>query len=123
METSTLERWVAAYVRAWESNAPDEIAALFTEDARYFTSPAADPWQGRDEIVAKWLEAKDEPGTWTFRSEILAVADGIGFVRGWATYRNPPTPYHNLWVIRFGADGRCREFTEWWMEERTGETP
>jgi len=23
--------------------------------------------------------------------------------------------FSNLWVARFGADGRCSEFTEWWM--------
>lgn len=24
--------------------------------------------------------------------------------------------YHNLWVLRFTDDGRCRSFTEWYME-------
>ena len=24
--------------------------------------------------------------------------------------------YANLWVIRFGDDGRAAEFTEWWMD-------
>lgn len=23
--------------------------------------------------------------------------------------------YSNLWVIRLDAEGRCAEFTEWWM--------
>jgi hypothetical protein len=47
---------------------------------------------------------------------VLAVAGDLGFVRGWTTYTNPPTAYSNLWVVRLAADGRCVEFTEWWME-------
>jgi hypothetical protein len=30
--------------------------------------------------------------------------------------RSPPHTYSNLWVIRLDADGRCAEFTEWWMQ-------
>lgn len=54
-----LADWVAAYERAWASNDPAEIGALFTDDALYFTTPFREPRRGRD--------------------------------------------------------GRCREFTEWWM--------
>ena len=28
----------------------------------------------------------------------------------------PPSTYSNLWVIRLDAEGRCTEFTEWWMQ-------
>ena len=27
----------------------------------------------------------------------------------------PPHTYSNLWVVRLDAEGRCTEFTEWWM--------
>jgi hypothetical protein len=30
-------------------------------------------------------------------------------------YRTPPHSYSNLWIIRLDAEGRCTEFTEWWM--------
>ena len=70
-----------------------------------------------DEIVAGWLERHDEPGTWSFRHEVLAVAGDLGFVRGWTRYAQPPTAYSNLWIVRLAADGRCSEFTEWWMEK------
>jgi uncharacterized protein (TIGR02246 family) len=46
-----LRRWVDAYVAAWDSNDPDEIAALFTDGAAYYTEPSSAPWVGRDEIV------------------------------------------------------------------------
>ena len=117
MDANTLETWVAGYVRAWESNDRDDIARLFTDEARYYTAPDREPWRGVDEIVAGWLERHDEPGTWSFRHEILAVAGDLGFVRGWTRYAQAPTAYSNLWVVRLRPDGRCVEFTEWWMEQ------
>ena len=129
MDQQQLEAWVAAYVRAWTSNDPDEIGPLFTADALYYTAPGLEPVRGREAIVADWLKRKDEPGTWTFRHEILAVADDpasasgqtVGFVRGWTDYAatadGPATSYDNLWVIRLDPTGRAAEFTEWWMEQ------
>jgi hypothetical protein len=37
-------------------------------------------------------------------------------VRGSTRYLATGRTYSNLWVIVLDADGRCREFTEWWME-------
>ena len=34
---------------------------------------------------------------------------------GTTRYREPRQTYSNLWVIKLEPDGRCREFTEWWM--------
>lgn len=112
-----LTAWLDGYVRAWTSNDPAEIGALFAEDAVYFTSPFGVPDRGREEIVAKWREEPDEPGSWTFHHEILAVAGDLGFVRGRTTYADPPAAYANLFVVRLDAVGRCTEFTEWYMEE------
>jgi hypothetical protein len=117
MERQDLDRWIDSYLGAWASNDPEEIAALFTEEAVYFTAPFRDPWRGREAIAEGWIDRKDVPGNWMFRHEIVAIADGLGFVRGWTTYREPPTTYSNLWVIRLEEDGGCSEFTEWWMEE------
>lgn len=115
-DENAVARWVDAYVRAWESNDPDHIGALFTEDGRYYTAPFRPPWTGRQGIVDGWLKRKDELGQWEFRYEVMAVADGVGFVRGWTAY--PDVTYSNLWVIRLAGDGRCEEFTEWWMAEK-----
>lgn len=116
MDRSAVERWVEGYIGAWQSNDPDQIGSLFTDDARYYTAPDRNAWEGRDAIVAGWVDRKDEPGQWTFRHEFLAQGDGLAFVRGWTEYVEPPKRYSNLWVIRLEPDGRCSEFTEWWME-------
>ncbi|MFI7634967.1 nuclear transport factor 2 family protein [Nonomuraea sp. NPDC049400] len=107
--------WVEGYVRAWNSNDPDEISALFTEDALYYTEPHNPPWEGRDEIVSQWLGRQDKPGEARFEWQPVSVTDEVSVIQGVTTY--PDKTYSNLWVIRFVPDGRCREFTEWWMRQ------
>jgi nuclear transport factor 2 (NTF2) superfamily protein len=107
-------------VKAWDSNDPDDIRALFTEDASYFTEPHAQPWTGHRQIVREWLDRKDEPQEYTFRWEVLAMDGNLGFVRGWTEYvrYDPPRQYGNLWVIRLAEDGRASEYTEWYVRVR-----
>lgn len=108
--------WVDAYRRAWESNEPDDIRALFTEDAEYFTEPFAEPWRGHDQIVKEWLGARDEPGETAFEWQIVAVEGDTAVIRAITPYVGKAT-YHNVWVMKFAADGRATSFTEWWMAE------
>jgi len=112
--TDALTKWVEGYVRAWNSNDPAEIGALFTEDAQYRTAPFRPPHRGRDAIVAWWLEHQDKPGETAFTWQPLMMTDDITVITGTTTY--PEETFSNLWVIRLTPDGNCREFTEWWME-------
>jgi hypothetical protein len=36
---------------------------------------------------------------------------------GHTEYQGDEPDYRNLWTIRLTPDGRCREFTEWWIAE------
>jgi uncharacterized protein (TIGR02246 family) len=116
-----LAAWVERYVRAWNSNDPEEIMALFTPDAAYYTAPYATPWQGREEIRRQWLANKDEPGEASFTWQVLVDTPAIALVQGHTTYRTPPTTYSNIWVIRLDIQGRCQEFIEWWMKHPASE--
>jgi hypothetical protein len=117
MDPTTLDAWMEGYLRAWRSNDPDDIGALFTEDARYYTAPFREPWSGRQGIVEGWIDRKDEPGRWDFRWEPLLLHDDLALVRGWTHYEEEePSEFSNLWIIRFAPDGRASEFTEWWMQ-------
>jgi hypothetical protein len=116
VDREQLNDWVEGYVRAWESNRPEDIGDLFTDDARYFTAPHRPPWTGREGIIEEWLDRKDEPGDWSFRWEIRAVCDDMGFVRGWTSYPQEGHDYSNLWEITLDDDGRCSEFVEWFMD-------
>ncbi|WP_117215597.1 nuclear transport factor 2 family protein [Allorhizocola rhizosphaerae] len=110
----TLKKWVDGYVRAWRTNDPADIRALFTDDAEYYTAPFRPPWRGVDAIVEGWLDRQDEPGEYSFDWEPVVDGDELGILRGVTTY--PDETFSNLWVIRFAPDGRATEFTEWFME-------
>jgi uncharacterized protein (TIGR02246 family) len=113
-DLDALSQWVEGYVRAWNSNDPEDIGRLFTDDASYSTAPYSRPWQGRQQIVEGWLAHRDEPGETTFEWEPIALTDDVAVIKG--TSRYPETTYGNLWVIKLARDGRCQEFAEWWME-------
>jgi uncharacterized protein (TIGR02246 family) len=108
--------WVQNYRVAWESNDPDDIGGLFAEDAAYFTEPYAKPWLGRDEIVAKWLDGKDEPGDTTFEWHPLIVTEDLAIIEATTAYGSSARTYSNMWVLRLDNSGQARQFTEWWME-------
>ena len=116
MNHQQLDAWVRRYIQVWLTNDPREIGQLFSDNARYYTEPYAKAWQGRETIVKEWLDRKDESDDFSFRYEILAVTEIVGFVRGWTQYHNPPRAYSNLWVIKLDTEECCSEFTEWWMQ-------
>jgi uncharacterized protein (TIGR02246 family) len=107
--------WIDRYVRAWNTNDPADIADLYTADATYRGQPYALGLHGREAIVADWLARQDEPGSTTFTWHPVALTDEVAVVEGTTTY--PTQVFRNLWVLRLDPDGRCREFTEWWMQE------
>lgn len=119
---SVTNQWMHAYLAAWASNEPEDIRALFTEDASYRTEPYTDPWHGHEQIVDGWLHHADSPDSFTFEWAPLAVTPELSVVEGTTRYATG-TVYSNLWVIRFAPDGRAHDFTEWWMDQaQTSET-
>jgi len=118
MEKSDVARWIEGYIQAWNSNDPQDIGQLFTEQAAYYTGPWEQPWQNRRGIVDGWLERKDDPGSFNFRYEVLAADGDTGVVRGWTEYPGSGRTYSNIWVIRFDEGGQATEFTEWFMRKK-----
>jgi uncharacterized protein (TIGR02246 family) len=119
-DRSAIESWLSAYRRAWETDDPDDVAALFTEDATYSPWPFSKSWEGRDTIVAKWIERGDSKNPWRFDSEVLAVEGDTGVIKGLTTYPahddEPEDAYSNIWVVQLAPDGRARSFAEWWVQ-------
>ncbi|CAN5574615.1 hypothetical protein BH10ACT7_BH10ACT7_31660 [soil metagenome] len=110
-----VSEWLEKYRIAWASNDPDDIRALFTEDATYAGSPfETAPWTGHDGIVAGWIENADAIGDYSFEGVPLVYANGIGIIQGHTKYTNGDE-YANLWVIHFADDGRAKSFVEWWV--------
>ena len=79
--------------------------------------PVGEPVRGRDAIVADWLKNPDQPGTWQASYRPLVVEGDRAVAVGRTTYTNGKV-FENLYVLRFAADGRCAEFTEWYWRHR-----
>lgn len=124
MEKSDVQAWLDRYIEAWRANEPEPIKALFTEDAVYRYRPYADPERtatGNAAIAESWLEEPDGPDAWEASYEPYAVdgdrAVAVGFSRYHATPTEPEKTYHNAYLLRFAPDGRCSEFSEFYMLE------
>ena len=119
MERERVSRWLEAYVAAWRSYDRADVGELFSDDAVYRWHPWDEPVRGREAIVAAWLEDRDEPGTYDARYEPVAVDGDLAVAVGHSAYTNADGSidriYDNCYLIRFDADGRYREFTEWYM--------
>ena len=123
MDRADFQRWLDRYVEAWRSNDPKAVGDLFSEDAGYRWNPWDEPTVGRERIVQAWTGEPDAPGSWEASYEVVAVDGDVGVAQGRTNYLEghhgfPGKSYDNIFVCRFDADGRCREFTEWFMEPR-----
>ena len=129
MTYEEVQRWLDDYIETWLSYERDRIAALFSEDCEYRYQPYDEPIRGRDAVVEAWLgegehedaSARDEPGTHDASYRPVAVDGDVAVAIGASTYRTEPggpvdKVYDNCFVMRFDADGRCREFTEWYVK-------
>jgi hypothetical protein len=77
--------------------------------------------QGREAITAEWMAEKESFGRSAYDAhyEPIAVGGDIAVAHGRTRFFNAETgevltDYDNIWVLRFGPDGRCCEFHEWY---------
>jgi len=129
-----VDGWLARYVHAWETYDPAAIGDLFSADATYRFHPWDAPVTGRDAIVASWIEpgsdsaasGRDEPGTYAAHYEAFAVDGDRAVAVGWSRYWTDAgrsverQAFDNAFLLEFDADGRCRSFTEWYMQRPAG---
>jgi ketosteroid isomerase-like protein len=112
-DRASAERWIAAYERAWRTAGTGPLADLFTEDATYRMSPYERPAVGLGAIGALWERERVGPDEgFEIAHEIVAVDGDTAVARLQVRYETG-AEYRDLWLLRFAADGRCREFEEW----------
>jgi hypothetical protein len=124
-----VNRWLGDYIEAWKTYDRDRIETLFAYDISYRYHPHDEPIVGRDAVVASWLgedepqgaSSRDEPGTYDAVYRVVAVDGDMAVAIGSSTYYSEPggavdRVYDNCFVMRFDSEGRCREFTEWFMK-------
>jgi hypothetical protein len=128
---SAAQAWLDRYVSAWLSYDANDIAELFTDDVTYRYHPSGDPIVGRAAVVATWLgesgsddaSTRDAPGTYSARYAPVAVDADVVVSTGISSYREQTDGpvvrvYDNCFVMRFDAQGRCSEFTEYYVQRR-----
>ncbi len=120
MDREDVSRWLERYVAAWKSGERAEIESLFSEGAEYRYHPYDEPIVGRAAIADSWLEDPDEPGSFDAGYECYAADGGAAVAIGTSTYFTADGEvdkvYDNVFVLRFDADGRCSDFTEWYVK-------
>jgi ketosteroid isomerase-like protein len=128
MDLAAAQDWLDRYVAAWLSYDTHDIADLFTTDVVYHYHPYDEPVFGREAVVASWLgegsdtnaSTRDAPGTYEASYSPVAVDGDVVVATGTSSYREEPggpvtQVFENCYIIRFADDGRCREFTEYYM--------
>ena len=120
MERESVDRWLERFVAAWKRYDRAEIEALFTPDARYRYHPWDEPVVGAGAIADSWLEDQDDPDRWEAAYECYAVDGDAAVSVGSSTYFDGngavEKVYDNVYLLRFDGDGRCSEFTAWFMK-------
>jgi ketosteroid isomerase-like protein len=127
-----VQAWLDAYARAWETYDEADVRKLFTDDVEYRWHPYDDPEQGITDVVFAWLNPggnaadRDTPGTYAAELRPFAVDGNRAVAVGTCTYWTDTTRskvdriYHNNWLLEFAPDGRCRSFTEYYMQQPAG---
>jgi hypothetical protein len=122
MDRAAFQRWLDAYVEAWQTYDAHRIADLFSEDAEYRHHPQDEPIRGRDAIVSDWLDERDPPGSYEARYEPLAIDGDVHVAQGISRYfdaqGNLDDEFCNIYVCRFDGGGRCTQFIEYWIQNR-----
>jgi hypothetical protein len=130
MTRADVQRWLDRYVAAWKSYDEAEIADLFSTDAEYRYHPWDEPVRGREAIVADWIapdgsaSSRDAEGTYDAAYDAWAVDGDRAVAVGTSDYFTDASRttrdrrYHNVYLLEFDADGRCRRFTEYFIQQR-----
>jgi ketosteroid isomerase-like protein len=127
LDEGMVQSWLDRYVDAWRANEPERIRALFSADATYRYHPYDEEEQtlhGAEAIVASWLENPDDPASWDARYAPYAIDGDRAVAIGRSHYRPmgdaPERTYWNCFLMRFDAEGRCAEFTEYYVRQPAG---
>jgi ketosteroid isomerase-like protein len=115
MDHDALAQWVAGYERAWRTEGTDTLADLFTPTATYRPGPFDPEIRGLEALAEFWDAEREGPDeVFSLSWEAVAIEGDVAVARAEVRYGDPPTrTYRDVWIMRFGGNGRCAEFEEW----------
>jgi ketosteroid isomerase-like protein len=122
MDQLSLQAWLDAYGRAWETRDSRAVGELFSEDATYQETPFVEPMSGRAAIRQYWEDNVEKSQEQVqFESEILAIVGNLGIARWWTSFvrvaSRKRVRLDGIFLLTFDAEGGCRKLQEWWMRQ------
>jgi ketosteroid isomerase-like protein len=121
MNLRSLQLWLDAYGRAWETRDPRAAGLLFTEDATYQETPFDKPMRGRSEIVEYWSHVPRTQEDIHFSHETVTVTGDIAIVHWCASFTRMPSnskvKLDGIFLLNFGSDNQCKSLREWWVRQ------
>ena len=119
ISTTQLSEWLDRYFLAWQTNDPEDVAGLFSQDAVYFYGPFKEGARGRDTIVANWISNPDGQSHVRCAFEVLAVEDDLGIAHWNVLFdalspNGKQTELDGILVLKFNPVMECVEHREWY---------
>jgi steroid delta-isomerase len=110
--------WVEAYAAAWRGGDAEAAGALFAADAAYSFDPFGPGLRGREQIVAYWRQALAAQSELRLEIEQPIVAGDRAATAWRARFVRDGAPVElaAALLLRFDAEGRCRELREFWLQ-------
>lgn len=124
---ASVTAWLQAYIQAWKSYDEKAIGELFSENVIYSYHPYRESVRGRDAIVDLWIKDSDPQGTYDGYYEPLLIEGDRAVTHGRSSYfeedgKTLKTEFDNIFVLQFDEQGRCAEYSEWYMERPKKDT-
>jgi hypothetical protein len=122
MDKEVFQGWLDRYIEAWRSYDPAAIGDLFSEEATIHYNPyTSDVVRGREAIVNDWLGGRDEPGSWRASYSAVACDGDVCVATGTSEYLTADRSavdkiYYNAFICQFDGEGRCKGYTEYFMQ-------
>ena len=120
VDREAVERWLAAYGRAWENKDTQAFVGLFVPELEYCWTPFEEPKRGSAELARAFDEAVARQEDIRFQARVLAVEGDTALAHWSCAFRRIP----GGWTVRLDGmfqmefeGNRCRVFREWWHSD------
>jgi ketosteroid isomerase-like protein len=114
---TTIDEWIEAYRRSWETADSEAVGALFSNDASYRSNIFEEPHAGRSGIEDYWRNVTATQSDVTVRMGSPVIDGPRVVVEFWTTMLvgGEELTLPGCLLLRFDEDGRCTDLHEYWQ--------